>query len=193
MVAFPLLLIPLAIFNIIVFLMPTLSLTSQLASVTLKSGTIWNATAGDALLALAALLLLIEMIKAARPGGKSIVELLLSLLLCAGAIAEFVMLPPFGTSIFFLLIVLAVVDVFGGLAVTIQSRRRVVRQTAPAPAWTPPAPAPNRAVEPVIVPPAPAASPEVHPEPTITTSTGDAAVSHTSPAVEGVPTHSTER
>lgn len=197
MVAFPLLLIPLAIFNIIVFLMPGLSLTTPLASVALKSGTIWNVTAGDVLLALAALLVLIEMVKAARPGGKSIVEFLLSILLCGCAIAEFVMLPPFGTSVFFLLIVMAVVDVIGSLAIGTQSRRRVVRQDVPATVWAP-TPAPARS-EPVIVPPAPVNPVEVHAEPTFSTSKEPPEVSSNNDSgrspytPEGVPTPSNER
>jgi hypothetical protein len=197
MVAFPLLLIPLAIFNIIVFLMPGLSLTSPVTSLTLKSGAIWGVTAGDVLLAVAALLLLIEMVKAARPGGKSIVELLLSILLCGGAIAEFVMLAPFGTSVFFLLIVMALVDVIGSLAVSMQSRRRVVRQVVATPMA---APAPPRAIEPVIIPPAPVSPVELRPEPTVTTpsqpqatAAGDATVTRSPYTPDGVPTPSNER
>ena len=79
------------------------------------------------------------------------------------------MLFPFGTSVFFLLIVMAVVDVIGSLAVSMQSRRRVVRQAAPASVWKP-APTPAAHIEPVIIPPAPAAPMEVHTEPEATPS-----------------------
>ena len=52
MVGFPLLLIPLAIYNIIVFLMPTVSFTDPLVKLTLMSGTEWPLTLSDVLLAL---------------------------------------------------------------------------------------------------------------------------------------------
>ena len=68
MVGFPLLLIPLAIYNIIVFLMPGVSFADPLVTVTLMSGAGWPVTLSDMLLALGILLLLFEIIKGARPG-----------------------------------------------------------------------------------------------------------------------------
>ena len=70
MVGFPLLLIPLAVYNIIVFLMPTVSLSEPVLRLALMSGAEWQIALGDILLAFAALMLLFEMIKGARPGAK---------------------------------------------------------------------------------------------------------------------------
>ena len=53
MVGFPLLLIPLAIYNIIVFLMPDVSFTDPLVKLTLMSGAEWTVTLSDVLLTLA--------------------------------------------------------------------------------------------------------------------------------------------
>ena len=53
MVGFPLLLIPLAIYNIIVFLMPDLSFTDPLVKLSLVSGAEWTVTLSDVLLTLA--------------------------------------------------------------------------------------------------------------------------------------------
>ena len=50
MVGFPLLLIPLAIYNIIVFLMPGVSFTDPLVKLTLMSGAEWTVTLSDVLL-----------------------------------------------------------------------------------------------------------------------------------------------
>jgi len=58
MVGFPLLLIPLAIYNIIVFLMPGVSLTEPVVKLTLVSGAEWPITLSDMLLTLGVLLLL---------------------------------------------------------------------------------------------------------------------------------------
>ena len=116
MVGFPLLLIPLAIYNIIVFLMPGVSLAEPLAKLTLMSGAEWPLTLGDMLLALGILLLLLEIIKGARPGAKYLTDHLLSLIIFGGAAAEFLLWPRFGTSTFFLLAMLALVDFLSGIA-----------------------------------------------------------------------------
>ncbi len=62
------------------------------------------------------LLLLCEVIKGARPGAKYLTDHLLSLLVFCGAGAEFALLPQFGTSTYFLLTALALVDFLSGIA-----------------------------------------------------------------------------
>jgi hypothetical protein len=181
MVGFPLLLIPLAIYNIIVFLMPTVSFTDPLVKLTLMSGIEWPITLSDVLLALGILLLMCEVIKGARPGAKYLTDHLLSLIVFGAAAAEFVLWPKFGTSTYFLLVALSMVDFLSGLA--LRTRRGAVAAAAPAvsrksaraaepPAVEPafdPAPAPA----PAAAPPAPAATPAAesvaldHPEPTL--------------------------
>jgi hypothetical protein len=132
MVGFPLLLIPLAIYNIIAFLMRDVSFVTPLFIVPLTSGAPWPVTLSDILVALGILLLLLEVIKGARPGAKYLTDHLLSLVVFGGAAAEFVMLLPFGTSTYFLLTLLALVDFLSGIA--LRSRRGT--QLAPAPTAT---------------------------------------------------------
>jgi hypothetical protein len=129
MVGFPLLLIPLAIYNMIAFLMRDVSFAAPLITVPLISGTAWQVTLSDMLLALGILLLLCEVIKGARPGAKYLTDHLLSLLVVCGAGAEFVLLPQFGSSTFFLLTLLALVDFLSGIA--LRTRRRTVPATVP--------------------------------------------------------------
>ncbi|MCK1517790.1 hypothetical protein IVB22_35965 [Bradyrhizobium sp. 190] len=165
MVGFPLLLIPLAIYNIIVFLMPDVSFTDPLVKVPLMSGAEWAVTLSDVLLTLGILLLLAEVIKGARPGAKYLTDHLLSLIVFGAAAAEFVLWPKFGTSTYFLLTALSLVDFLSGLA--LRTRRRAVAVTA-APAPAPPPKAaepPPKAAEKVEaraepqIDPAPAAAP----------------------------------
>src|SRR2546429_2974846 len=139
MVGFPLLLIPLAIYNIIVFLMPTVSFTDQLVKLTLMSGAEWPVTLSDVLLTLGVLLLLSEVIKGARPGAKYLTDHLLSLIVFGAAAAEFVLWPKFGTSTYFLLTALALVDFLSGLALRTR-RRAVAAAAAPAPKAAEPPP-----------------------------------------------------
>ena len=122
MVGFPLLLIPLAIYNIIVFLMPGVSLAEPLVTLPLiTSGAQWPVTLSDVLVALGILMLLFEVIKGARPGAKYFTDHLLSFIVFGGAVAEFLLWPRFATSAFFLLTLLAMVDFVSG--VTLRVRR----------------------------------------------------------------------
>src|SRR5258708_13827401 len=133
MVGFPLLLIPLAIYSIIAFVMPGLSLEEPLVRLKLVSGAEWPITLSDVMLALGILLLLHEVIKGARPGGKYLTDHLLSLLVFGASAAEFVLWPKFGTSTYFLLVLLAMVDFFSGIAFRAQ-QRGAKAQAAPRPA-----------------------------------------------------------
>ena len=158
MVGFPLLLIPLAIYNIIVFLMPDVSFIDPLVKLTLMSGAEWTVTLSDVLLTLAILLLLAEVIKGARPGAKYLTDHLLSLIVFGAAAAEFVLWPKFGTSTYFLMTALSLVDFLSGLA--LRTRRRAVAvAAAPAPAPPPKAAAKVEAPAEPQIDPAPAAAP----------------------------------
>jgi hypothetical protein len=158
MVGFPLLLIPLAIYNIIVFLMPDVSFTDPLVKLTLMSGAEWTVTLSDVLLTLAILLLLAEVIKGARPGAKYLTDHLLSLIVFGAAAAEFVLWPKFGTSTYFLMTALSLVDFLSGLALRTRRRPAAVA-AAPAPAPPPKAAAKVEAPAEPQIDPAPAAAP----------------------------------
>ncbi|MCP1847183.1 MULTISPECIES: hypothetical protein [Bradyrhizobium] len=176
MVGFPLLLVPLAVYNIIAFLMPGVSFTDPLIRLTLLSGEQWQITLSDMLLAAAVLLLLLEVIKGARPGAKYLTDHLLSLIVFGAAAAEFVLWPKFGNSTYGLLTLLALVDFISGIALRTR-RRAMVAPAAPsvsrpqpeAPQPAPPAEAPTPRSEPApVAAPAPAAPPPAAPVPSAT-------------------------
>lgn len=190
MVGFPLLLIPLAIYNIIAFLMRDVSFAAPLFTLQLTSGTAWPVTLSDVLVALGILLLLCEVIKGARPGAKYLTDHLLSLVVFGGAAAEFVLLPQFGTSTYFLLVLLALVDFLSGIAL----RARRGMQVAPAAAVAgrgarKPADVVPQPVQPDPAPPVPAAAAVAesvllnHPEPTLAHPGVEAASNAPSPQV----------
>jgi|SRR5579871_1199574 len=158
MVGFPLLLIPLAIYNIVAWLMPDVPLTDTMFRLTLVSGAQWTITLSDILLTVGLLLLLLEIFKGARPGSKYLTDHLLSFIVFGAAAAEFVMLPKFGTSTFFLLSLMAMVDFFGGVALRARrglSPSAVSRKTAAKVEAAQPEPS---VVEPAPEVPAPAAT-----------------------------------
>jgi hypothetical protein len=131
-IGFPLLLIPLAVCNIIVFLMPGVAFDAPVARLPLPSGTVWPITISDLLVGLGIVFLLLEVLKGARPGGKYVTDHLLSLSVSIAAVVEFVVLPQFGTSTFFLLSTLALADFLTGIALrgrTATARRDVLAAT----------------------------------------------------------------
>jgi len=156
MVGFPLLLIPLAIYNIIVFLMPGVTLAEPLLTLTLMSGAQWPVTLSDILLTLGILLLLLEVLKGARPGGKYLTDHLLSLIVFGAAGAEFLLWPKFGTSTYFLLSLLSLVDFLSGIA--LRARRGTVAVAA-APSRKRAAATPEPPSDPAPEPPKPVAAP----------------------------------
>src|ERR1700730_17042168 len=169
MVGFPLLLIPLAIYNIIVFLRPGVSLAEPVAKLTLMSGAEWPLTLSDILLALGMLLLLFEVIKGARPGAKYLMDHLLSLIVFGGAVAEFLLWPRVGTSTYFLLALLALVDFLSGIALRPRRGTQAVAAAAVARRREPAAPEPSidPAPEPARPAPVAEAAPLQHVEPKI--------------------------
>ncbi len=178
MIGFPLLLIPLAIYNIIAFLMRDVSFAAPLFTVPLPSGTGWPVTLTDGLVTLGILMLLCEVIKGARPGAKYLTDHLLSLLVFGGAAAEFVMLPQFGTSTFFLLTLLALVDFLSGIALR---RRRGAPAMSRRDARKAAAAEPEHQFEPVSMPAPSAPAAEAAPlEPKI----AQAEVTPTAPSPE---------
>ncbi|MGM4907636.1 hypothetical protein AB8B21_20700 [Tardiphaga sp. 866_E4_N2_1] len=145
-IGFPLLLIPVAICNIIAFLMPDLALSGPipLFPITLMSKDIWMVTLNDLLVALSILLLWLEVMRAARPAPKYFTDHFLSLLVFGAAATEFVMLPKFGNATFFLITLTAMVDFLAGISLRARRPRRAaapVYAPEPAPRYEP-APAP---------------------------------------------------
>ena len=123
---FPLLLIPFAIYNIVAFLTPGVGWTAPVTTVHMMSGEDWVLTWEDSLLALSIFLLLIEIIKSTRMGMRSIMDHILAMALFVGMLVEFLLVRQAGTSTFFLLMTIALVDVLAGFIVSIRSSQRRV-------------------------------------------------------------------
>jgi hypothetical protein len=124
LIGFPLLLIPFAIYNIVVFLMPGVSWSGVVTTVHMISNADWTMTAGDLLVALGILMLFGEVLKSTRIGIRTVVDHGLSLILFLGMLVEFLLVPQASSSTFFLLLVLSFIDVLGGFAVTLRTAQR---------------------------------------------------------------------
>ena len=124
LIGFPLLIIPFAIYNIVAFVMPGTSWTETLSRVHMVSGVDWTMSLGDMLIALAVLLLFLEVLKSTRIGVRTIIDHSLSLLLFLAMLVEFLLVRQAASSSFFLLLVVSFVDVIGGFAVTLRTAQR---------------------------------------------------------------------
>jgi hypothetical protein len=123
---FPLLLIPFAVYNMIVFLTPGVSWTAPVTTVHMMSGQDWVLTWEDILIAFAIFLLWVEMIKATRMGMRSVMDHILAMILFIGMLVEFLLVPQAATSTFFLLMAIALVDVLAGFIIGMRASRRQV-------------------------------------------------------------------
>jgi hypothetical protein len=124
LIGFPLLVIPFAIYHMIAFLTPGVNWTDAITSLHLMSGAHWSATAEDMLLGLAIILLPLEILKATRIGVRSVVDHILSMVLFIVMLIEFLLVRQAGTSTFFLLMMVSLVDVLGGFIVTLRTAQR---------------------------------------------------------------------
>jgi len=131
---FPLLLIPFAIYNIIVFLMPGVGWTATVTTVHMMSGQDWVLTWEDILLAFSILLLAVEIMKSTRIGMRTIVDHVLAMALFVVMLVEFLLVQRAGTSTFFLLMMISLVDVMVGFIVSIRSSQRQIEIDSERPA-----------------------------------------------------------
>ena len=124
MFMFPLLIIPLAIYNIVVFLMPGVPWDTELVTVPMMSGGQWKIVFSDVLIALTLAMLFIETVKATRSSSRSVIDHMLSTMVFVGSLVEFLLVPQAATSPFALIVLISLIDVIGGYTVSIRTARR---------------------------------------------------------------------
>jgi hypothetical protein len=129
---FPLLLVPFAVYNMIAFLTPGVSWTAAATTVHMMSGQDWVLTFEDLLIAFSIFLLWIEIIKSTRLGLRSVMDHILAMALFIAMLVEFLLVKQAGTSTFFLLMIIALVDVLSGFIVGMRSAQRQVEIEGPA-------------------------------------------------------------
>lgn len=126
----PLMIVPLIVFNIVG--LGLLGATTpdpwaaEVMSLTMISGEIWSMSLGDLMITLALLLLFFEIIKATRIGSSSIIDHLLSTFVLIAFLVEFLVVGYAAHAVFFILLVIALVDVVAGFSVSIRTATRDV-------------------------------------------------------------------
>lgn len=84
----------------------------------------WGMTPSDLLMVFSLVLLFAEVLKATTARTSSVVNHGLSLVVFVVALVEFLLFAPFATSTFFLIVLMTLLDVMVGFIVTIASSRR---------------------------------------------------------------------
>ena len=125
----PLLVLPFLVYNLVVFLFfgaNPVNWGAGLFSVPMPSGMPWAITAGDMVLVLGILMLFFEVLKSTNVARSSIVEHMLSMVLFVLFLIEFLLVGAASSSVFFLLMVMSLIDVVAGFTVSITSAQRDV-------------------------------------------------------------------
>jgi len=125
----PLLIIPFVVFNIMAFTLfgrkPD-GWSGEVFHVTMVSGVLWQLTWGDLLLVVGLVCLFFEVLKSTNTGRSSIVEHMLSTALFVVFLVEFLLVGAVASSVFFLLMVMSLVDVVAGFSISITGAGRDV-------------------------------------------------------------------
>lgn len=126
--AVPLLIIPFILYNI--GLTGVVDATAGdlwktvLFSFPMMSGGVFALTLGDALIVLALVLLFVEVVKATRTSNMSVIDHLLSTFVFVAFLVEFLLVQGAAHSVFFILMVIALIDLLAGFSVSIRSAGR---------------------------------------------------------------------
>ncbi len=124
--AFPMILLVLVAYNAVVFTNGIAQLGHVVLSINMTSGALWSLTVSDILITAALFLLFIEVLKATRTGAGTILDHLLSTLVFIACLVEFIIVREAATGTFFLIMVIAFIDVVAGYSVSIRSARRAL-------------------------------------------------------------------
>lgn len=126
----PLTLLPLIAYNVIVFggagAVVGDPWSAPLFGIDMTSGARFTMVMGDAMITAALILLFIEMLKATRTGVIALADHILSMLVFVAYLVEFLIVGAAATSVFFILMAIALIDVIAGFSITISGARRDV-------------------------------------------------------------------
>ena len=125
----PLLILPFVIYNALAFTIyggQPAGWANQIFQIRMVSGTEWALTSGDLLLVVGLVCLFFEVLKSTNTGRSSVVEHMVSTALFVIFLIEFLLAGAAASSVFFLLMIMSVVDVVAGFTISITGAGRDV-------------------------------------------------------------------
>lgn len=93
-------------------------------TIRMMSGDVWQLTSGHLFIGFSLILLFVELLRATRSSGASIMNHALSVLVFIGALLMFITVPGYGNSIFFLFTSMTFTDFMAGFIITTAASRR---------------------------------------------------------------------
>lgn len=129
----PLLVLILVVYNILAFFAPAIlgadfqtmeAVLAQSVPITMFSGDVWHFSLGDLIVAVALVLLFIEIVKSTRTTASAIINHGLSMLVFIVCMFEFITVNGFATSVFFMITVMTLLDVVAGFTISIVAAKR---------------------------------------------------------------------
>jgi hypothetical protein len=130
MAAIPLMLIPFILYNIAMFGAfgggGVEGLKTVVTSVNMMSGATWTMSLGDLFIVISLVILFFEIFKATRRSSVALLDHLFSMALFVVFLVEFLLVQGAATQIFFILMLVSLVDVIAGFTVSIKSASRDV-------------------------------------------------------------------
>ena len=99
---------------------------ARLFSLPMLSGGVWTMSLADLLILFALLLLFVEVLKATRTSNASVLDHLLSTFVFVVFLVEFLLVERAASSLFFILMAIALVDVLAGFAISLRAASRDV-------------------------------------------------------------------
>jgi hypothetical protein len=126
--ALPLIAVPLIVYNVFVLFAGAGTadafLRTSMLSVRMVSGAEWSFTRGDLIILVTMLVLFAELVKATYTSTASLVDHMLSMLVVVACIVEFLVVSAAATSVFFFVLLGAMIDVVAGFTIGIRVARR---------------------------------------------------------------------
>lgn len=98
----------------------------EMFSLSMMSGGTWSMTLADLMIVIALVLLFVEIMKATRTSNASVVDHLLTTFVFVAFLVEFLLVRGAAHSLFFLLMVITLVDLIAGFSVSLRAASRDV-------------------------------------------------------------------
>lgn len=128
--AFPMILVPMILYNLVLFgggltgQHDMAAILNQGFTLNMFSGDAWHITVADLFVLTSLIALFIEMVRSARSSSREILNHAFSMLTFCVALIEFIVLKGFSTSAFFFITAMCLFDVVAGYTISIITARR---------------------------------------------------------------------
>ena len=127
--SFPLMIVAVVIYNLICAVHgfnpdETNALLAMSVPLTMFSGQVWHFSVGDLVVLVGLAMLFVEVVKATRTTAVEVINHALSMIVFIIALVEFLVLKPFATTPFFLIMVMALFDIVAGFTISIVAAKR---------------------------------------------------------------------